>query len=139
MSFLLRHSRKLVLAPLVALPLLFAPLAVQATPATPTEMSLYTRIGALNVCISRSAGVEFDKSVAIAGETVARVIEGQHQSQIQQVGNKALTIEELRKGSINSVVLGSAELCPKQVPPEVLKKVQDALKQLGGKGASAPK
>ena len=38
-------------------------------------MNLYTRIAAVNVCISRSAGVEFDKSVAIAGETIAAVAE----------------------------------------------------------------
>ena len=135
MSFPVRGARRLLVAPLVALPLLLAGGAAQAAPATQAEMNLYTRIAAVNVCISRSAGVDFDKSVAIAGETIAQLIQGQHQGQIQQVPGK--TIEELRKGSINSAVLGAAEICPKSVPPEVMKKVEAALKQAGGK-APAP-
>ncbi|KAF0654108.1 hypothetical protein L107_07048 [Cyanobium sp. Copco_Reservoir_LC18] len=141
MSLLLRRSRPL-LAPLVAMPLLMAPLAAQAAPATPAEMGLYTRIGAVNVCISRAAGVDFEKSVGIAGETIAQLILGQHKGEIQQVGTKALTIEELRRGAINSAVLGAAEICPKEVPADVMKKVQDAIKQQGaarpGAGAPAP-
>jgi len=94
-------------------------------------MNLYTRIAAVNVCIARAAGVEFDKAVGVAGETIAQVIQGQHQGQIQQVGPKALSIEELRKGSVNSAVIGAAELCPKSVPPDVKAKVDAALKQAG--------
>ncbi len=91
-------------------------------------MGLYTRIAALNVCIGRSAGVEFGKAVAIAGETIAQVIQGQHGGVILQVGTKPLTMEELRKGSINSAVLGAVEVCPKEVPADVLQKAQDVLK-----------
>ncbi len=97
-------------------------------PASEADMSLYTRMAALNVCIARSAGVEFGKAVAIAGETIAQVIQGQHGGLIQQVGTKPLAIEELRKGSINSAVLGAVEVCPKEVPADVLKKAQDVLK-----------
>jgi hypothetical protein len=93
-----RRTRQLLLAPLALAPLLLAPAAALAAPATPAEMSLYTRIAAVNVCIARSAGIEFDKAVGVAGETIAQLIQGQHQSQIQQVGAKALTIEELRAG-----------------------------------------
>jgi hypothetical protein len=121
------------MAPLMALPLLLGAAGAEAAPATQAEMNLYTRIAAVNVCIARSAGVEFDKAVPIAGETIAQLIQGQHQGQIQQVPGKTFTIEELRKGSINSAVLGAAEICPKSVPPEVMKKVQDALKQAPGK------
>lgn len=137
MSFPVRGARRLLVAPLLALPLLLAGGAAQAAPATQAEMNLYTRIAAVNVCISRTAGVDFDKSVAIAGETIAQLIQGQHQGQIQQVPGKTLTIEELRKGSINSAVLGAAEICPKSVPPDVMKKVEAALKQAGAK-APAP-
>jgi hypothetical protein len=120
------------------MPLLLAPAAAHAAPATPAEMGLYTRIAAVNVCISRSAGIDFDKSVGIAGETIAQLILGQHKGEIQQVGSKALTIEELRRGSINSAVLGAAEICPKEVPAEVMKKVQEAIKQQGA-AKKAPK
>jgi len=76
--------------------------------------------------------------VGVAGETIAQLILGQHQGIIQQVGDKPLTIEQLRKGAVNSAVLGAAEICPKSVPPDVMAKVQAALKQAGGKAAPAP-
>lgn len=103
-----------------------------AAPATEADMTLYTRIATVNLCIARGAGVEFDKAAAIAGETIAQLIQGQHGGQIRQVGPKALTIEELRRGSVNSAVIGAVDVCPKQVPADVAKRVQDALKQQGG-------
>jgi len=128
----------LLVAPLLVLPLLLAPSAALAAPAGEAEMNLYTRIAAVNVCIARGADVPFDKAVAIAGETIAQVIQGQHAGVITQVGPKALSLEELRKGSINSAVLGAAEICPKEVPADVMAKVQDALKQPAGKPATKP-
>ena len=138
LSLLLRRTRPLLVAPLVAMPLLLAPVAAHAAPATPAEMGLYTRIGAVNVCISRAAGIDFEKSVGIAGETIAQLILGQHKGEIQQVGSKPLTIEELRRGAINSAVLGASEICPKEVPADVMKKVQEAIKQQGA-AKPAPK
>ena len=123
---------------LLPLALLLAPAAAWAGPATEADMSLYTRISALNVCISRAAGIEFDKAVAVAGETLAQVIQGQHDGVIQQVGPKPLSLDELRKGSINSAVLGAVEVCPKEVPADVLKKVQDVLKSRSGQTQPAP-
>lgn len=133
---LYRWSLPLLLGSL--LPLTLSAAEAQAAPANEAEMALYTRIAAVNVCISRSAGVEFDKAAAIAGETIAQLIQGMHQGTIKQVGAKALSIEELRRGSINSAVIGSVELCPKQVPADVVKKVNDAIKQQGGAGARPP-
>jgi len=133
LSFPLCGARRLLAAPFVALPLLLAGTAAQAAPATQAEMNLYTRIAAVNVCIARSAGIDFDKAVGVAGETIAQLIQGQHQGLIQQVGDKALSIEQLRKGAVNSAVLGAAEICPKAVPPDVMKKVEAALKQAGAK------
>jgi hypothetical protein len=101
-------------------------------------MNLYTRIAAVNVCIARAAGVDFDKAVGIAGETIAQLLQGQHGGVIQQVGSKPLSLEDLRKGSINSAVLGAVEICPKEVPAEILKRVQDAIKSSGNKAAPAP-
>ena len=123
---------------LFPLALLLAAGPALAAPATEADMSLYTRIAALNVCISRAAGIEFDKAVAVAGETIAQVIQGQHGGQIAQVGPKALTIEELRKGSINSAVLGAVEVCPKEVPADVRKKVDDVLNGSGAQTPAAP-
>ncbi len=133
---LLRRLRPLLVAPLLTLPLLVAPASALAAPATEAEMNLYTRIAAVNVCIARAAGVEFDKAVGIAGETIAQLLQGQHGGVIQQVGPKPLSIDELRKGSINSAVLGAAEICPKEVPADIMKRVQEAINRSNGKGAT---
>jgi hypothetical protein len=98
------------------------------SPATYADMTRYTRFGALNVCIFRNDGIEFDKAAAVAGETIAQVIKGQHGSQIAELGPKTLSIEELRKGSINSAVMGAVELCPKAVPADIKAKVAASLK-----------
>jgi hypothetical protein len=159
LSALIRRCRQLWLVALL-LPLLLNPLPTAAaptspapanpapasagpgaaTPASDAEMGLYTRIAAVNVCIARAAGIDFDKAVGIAGETIAQLIHGQHGSAIAQIGAKPLSDAELRKGAINSAVLGAAEICPKQVPAEVMKRVQEALKQANsesGPGAGA--
>jgi hypothetical protein len=127
-----RWSRRLLVASLLIVPFSLLSSEAQAAPATEAEMSLYTRIAAVNVCIARGASVEFDKAVGIAGETIAQVIQGVHGGLIKQVGTKPLTIEELRRGSVNSAVIGAVEICPKQVPTDVVKKVQDAIKKQGG-------
>jgi hypothetical protein len=151
LSALIRRCRQLWLVALL-LPLLLNPLPTAAapananagpgaaTPASDAEMGLYTRIAAVNVCIARSAGIDFDKAVGIAGETIAQLIHGQHGSAIAQIGAKPLSDADLRKGAINSAVLGAAEICPKQVPAEVMKRVQEALRQANsdsGPGAGA--
>jgi hypothetical protein len=121
------HAGRLGLL-LLPLALVLLPAVALAAPATEAEMNLYTRIAALNVCISRAAGIDFDKSVAVAGETLAQLIQGQHGGAIAQVGTKPLSLDELRKGSINSAVLGAVEVCPAEVPAEVKAKVQAVLK-----------
>jgi len=127
--------------PILSLPLVLAPAAALAenAPATEAEMNLYTRIAAVNVCIARGAGVDFEKAVGIAGETIAQLIQGQHGGLIVQVGPKPLSIDDLRKGAINSAVLGAYEICPKEVPADVMAKVQAALKASPAPKAPAAK
>ena len=124
------RPKPLLLAALLAVPLvLVAPGAALAAPATEAEMALYTRIAAVNTCIARAAGVEFDKAVAIAGETIAELLEGHHGGVISVVNSKPLSLDELRQGAINSAVLGAAEICPQQVPKDVLESARQALSQ----------
>ena len=52
------------------------------------------------------------------------------------MGLKPLSIDDLRKGAINSAVLGAAEICPKEVPADVMAKVQAALKASPAQKAS---
>jgi len=132
------RQASLALLPLL-LPLLLLVAPAQAAPASEADMNLYTRIAAVNVCLARAAGVEFDKAVGIAGETITQVIQGQHNGAIQQVGAKPLTLDELRQGSINSAVIGAVEVCPQQVPADVVKRVEEALKAQSGAGKPAAK
>jgi hypothetical protein len=110
-----------------------------SAPASNAEMGLYSRIAAVNACIARAAGVDFDKAVGIAGETIAQLIHGEHGNAIAQLGGQPLSDAELRKGAINSAVLGAAEICPKQVPAEVMQRVQEAIKQANSGAGASPK
>lgn len=121
---------------LLLLSLLVVTPAALAAPATEVEMNLYTRIAAIQVCLAQAAGVEFQKAVGIAGETLTQVILGQHQGTIAQVGPKPLSLQDLRQGSINSALFGAVEVCPRQVPDDLLKRVQAVLK--GETAAPAP-
>lgn len=65
--------------------------------------------------------------------TIAQQIQGQQKGLIQQLGGKALSIEELRRASINAAVLGAVDICSRKVPAEVMRKVQAAIKRSGSK------
>jgi hypothetical protein len=106
-------------------------------PATDAEMGLYTRIGAVNACIATGNGVDFNKAVGIASETVTQVLQGQHGGIIQPLGPKPLPVEDLRKGSVNSVLIGISQMCPDSMPADVRDQVQKAIKGAAG-GAKGP-
>ncbi|MFS6827212.1 cAMP phosphodiesterase [Cyanobium sp. ATX 6F1] len=118
---------------------LLLPTPALADPATDADFRLYTRLAALNICVMRAAGIEFDRAVAIAGETISLVLQGQHGGMIVQMGPKPLARDELRKGSSNSAVIDAVEICPDNVPADVVKNVRGLIKQQsGGKPAPAP-
>lgn len=101
--------------------------AFEQGPASSDQLALYGRIASVNTCIATSAGQDFEQAAAVAGETIAQLILGVHNGLIQTSGTTPLTIEELRKGSINSAVIGATEICPKQVPTDLSDKVRQAL------------
>ncbi|MCP9926558.1 cAMP phosphodiesterase [Cyanobium sp. CH-040] len=103
--------------------------AALAAPATQAEMEVYTSLAALNLCIARAAGVEFERAVGIAAETITRWIQDTHQSAIAPVSATPLGLEDLRRGAVNSAVIGAVEICPDQVPPEVLRDVRQAMQK----------
>jgi hypothetical protein len=125
-------------APANAAPASGSPASGRA-PANDAEMGLYSRIAAVNACIARAAGIDFDKAVGIAGETIAQLIHGEHGNAIAQLGGQPLSDAELRKGAINSAVRGAAEIGPKQVPAEVMQRVQEAIKQANSGAGASPK
>jgi hypothetical protein len=124
--------------PLLLLPvsLLVLPRPAAAAPASEAEMTVYTGLAALNLCIARAAGVEFELAVGIAAETISQWIQGSHESAVAPVSSSPLSPEDLRRGAANSAVIGAAELCPDQLPAEVRRAVQEALRQAPAPGAS---
>lgn len=133
MHVLIRRCRTLLLPVLLSLPLLTAPAPARevttGAAATEADMNFYAKLAALNVCISRAAGVEFKKAVPIAAETIAQVLKGKHGSMIKALGSKVLTLQQLRSGSAESAVVGAVQMCPKQVPADVVVNVKKLMQK----------
>lgn len=111
----------------------FAPTGALAAPASEAELNLYARISAVNACLSVEAGLPYEKAIFIASSTIAEVLLGQHGGLMANQGTKPLSIEDLRKKSVNATVIGTTEICPKEVPPDVLLKVQKSSSNSGSK------
>ena len=120
----------------VALSPVLQPAIAQAAPATEEEMTLYSRIASLNACLAVSNGIDFKKAIGIAGETLTQTIQGQNGGAIEQVGAEPLPIEDLRKGSINSVLIAVAQVCPDQMPDDVREKIEEVLESSGDAGGN---
>jgi hypothetical protein len=133
-----RWYRHLLLLPLLGLGLLTAEAPAWAAPATEADMRFYGSLSALNVCIARVEGVEFDKAVPIAAETIAQVLKGKHGSMIQSLGSKVLTLKQLRRGSAESAVIGAVQKCPKLLPADVVANVKKLLQSKPPGGIPAP-
>lgn len=103
------------------------PSAFAQGPASSDQLALYARIASVNACIATRAGQDFEQAAGVAGETIAQLILGVHKGLIASSGSTPLTLEDLRKGSINAAVIGATEICPKDVPADLTDKVRQAL------------
>ena len=106
--------------------------AFEQGPASSDQLALYARIASVNTCIATGAGQDFEQAAGVAGETIAQLFLGVHRGLIATSGTTPLTLEELRKGSINAAVIGATEICPKQVPADLSNKVKQALASAAG-------
>ncbi|MFM8525502.1 MAG: cAMP phosphodiesterase [Cyanobacteriota bacterium] len=98
-------------------------------PASEATMDLYMRLSAINFCLARSIGsLDVAKAVPIAGETVVVLLQNEHGSRITSVGDKPLSLEELRRGAYDSVLLGALTFCPKDIPDDVRQSLEAAIK-----------
>jgi hypothetical protein len=138
LSVLPRWSQHLVLPVILSIPLITAPVPARAAAATEADMNFYGRLASLNVCIARREGVEFKKAVSIAAEMIAQVLKGKHGSMIQSLGSKVMTLKQLRNGSVNSAVIGAVQMCPKEVPSDVVASVKKLLQRTPPGGRTAP-
>lgn len=101
--------------------------AFKQGPASSDQLALYARIASVNTCLATRSGEDFEQAAGVAGETIAQLILGIHKGLIATSGSTPLTLEDLRKGSINAAVIGATEICPEQVPAELSEKVKQAL------------
>ena len=129
----LRNGLRTAFAGLLTVPILFLPIGASAAPASEAELNLYVKISAVNACISVGAGLPYDKAIFIASSTIADVLRGQHGGLMANQGTKPLSIEDLRKKSLSATVVGTTQICPKEVPSDVLLEVQ---KSSGSKSRS---
>lgn len=135
----------LVLAPLLWLvpPAMAASSAAAARPQLPASeasMDLYMRLSAINFCLARSIGkLEVAQAVPIAGETVVVLLQNEHGSRIAPVGKQPLSIEELRRGAYDSVLLGAMNFCPQEIPEELRQSLETAIEaQIAQATGTAP-
>ena len=101
--------------------------AFEQGPASSDQLALYARIASVNTCLATRSGEDFEQAAGVAGETIAQLILGIHKGLIATSGSTPLTLDDLRKGSINAAVIGATEICPQQVPAELSEKVKLAL------------
>lgn len=105
-----------------------APVSRPQTPASEASMDLYMRLSAINFCLARSIGqLEVAKAVPIAGETVVVLLQNEHGSRIEPVGDQPLSIEELRRGAYDSVLLGALTFCPQDIPEELRQSLETTI------------
>lgn len=117
--------------------LLLASAPALAAPASQAEMEVYTSLAVLNVCVARSAGVEFELAVAIAAETITQWIQDTHKSAIAPVSANPLSLDDLRRGAINATLIGVVDLCADQVPEAVQRDVRRAVQNSGTETTNA--
>ena len=103
--------------------------SAELPPATKEDIFLYRGMGGTYFCNARAAGVEFPKAVGIAAATYAQVLNGRHGGLIETAGKKKLTNKQLFTGAEFQIITGALQYCPKEVPREVKKKVEAAIKK----------
>ncbi len=98
-------------------------------PASDKDIYLYRAIGSSYVCNARAAGVEFPKAVGISAATYTQLLNGRHGGKVTSAGKKKLTNKQLFTGAEFQIITGAIEYCPKEVPKDIKKKVEDAIKK----------
>ena len=96
--------------------------------ATEQDLYLYKGMGASYLCIASKAGIEFPKAVGVATATYVQVIEGKHGGVIKELGDKKLEREKLFGGAEFQIISTAIQYCPDSIPKEVIKKVDDIIK-----------
>ena len=100
--------------------------------ATNEEVFTYKVIGGLTICNALNLGVDFKKAQEIAVRTYINVLVGKHDKKITnpQFEEETLSENNLIYGSQFMLISDAANRCPKDIPDEVKKAVEDQYKKL---------
>ncbi len=102
-------------------------------PATNDDIGLYSGIGVFTFCQAREIGVEFPKAVGIVASTYAFVLKSRHGGVVAAQGIKPLTDKQLFGGAETQIILRAVQTCPKNIPADVMAKVEELKKKAKSK------
>tara|TARA_Y100001968_G_C19340308_1_gene709140 strand:+ start:405 stop:794 length:390 start_codon:yes stop_codon:yes gene_type:complete len=98
-------------------------------PASREDVYLYRGLGASYFCNARVSKVDFPKAIGIAAATYVQVLNGRHNGYVASVGSEKLTNKQLYNGAEFQILNAALEYCPKEVPKNVKKRIENAIKK----------
>ena len=101
-------------------------------PASQEDIFLYKQMGASYLCKSINDKIDFDfnKALTVSTYTFAEVIFSKHGNLIQEAGAEKLTTPKVLYIGEIEILNSAIKICPKQIPSDVKKSFEKALKNL---------
>ena len=100
--------------------------------ASQQDIFLYKQMGASYLCKALNDKINFDfnKALTVSTYTFAEVIFSKHGNLIQEAGAEKLTTPKVLYIGEIEILNSAIKICPKQIPREVKKSFEKALKNL---------
>ena len=100
--------------------------------ASQQDVFLYKQMGASYLCKSLNNKIDFDfnKALTVSTYTFAEVIFSKHGNLIQEAGAEKLTTPKVLYIGEIEILNSAIKICPKQIPSDVKKSFEKALKNL---------
>ena len=100
--------------------------------ASQEDIFLYKQMGASYLCKALNDKIDFDfnKALTVSTYTFAEVIFSKHGNLIQEAGAEKLTTPKVLYIGEIEILNSAIKICPKQIPSDVKKSFEKALKNL---------
>jgi len=100
--------------------------------ASQQDIFLYKQMGASYLCKALNDKIDFDfnKALTVSTYTFAEVIFSKHGNLIQEAGAEKLTTPKVLYIGEIEILNSAIKICPKQIPSDVKKSFEKALKNL---------
>ena len=100
--------------------------------ASQEDIFLYKQMGASYLCKALNDKIDFDfnKALTVSTYTFAEVIFSKHGNLIQEAGTEKLTTPKVLYIGEIEILNSAIKICPKQIPNDVKKSFEKALKNL---------